>query len=107
MAPRTVTSFVVLLLLIHGTIDEMRPQSVVRSTHVLALRARERELDLLGRTRAERSTSPGRPARAVRVSDSGYVVAVDLQRLAAVARRSGDDGEVLVEGRWAADSSVM
>jgi uncharacterized membrane protein len=95
----TVVALVVLLMLIHSTIDQMRPQSVVRSIHELALRARERELVLLGRTRPERTTDRGTTSRAVRVRDSGYVVTLDIDALAAVARRVGPEAEVVVEGR--------
>jgi uncharacterized membrane protein len=96
----TIAALVVLLLLIHSTIDQMRPQSVVRSIHELALRARERELGLLGGTRAERRSPEDAPARAVPVLDSGYVVSIDFERLARVARDAGgDEGEVLVEAR--------
>lgn len=95
----TVGALVVLLLLIHSTIDQMRPQSVVRSIHELALRAREHELDFLGRTRPERRTSQDEPERRVRVGDSGYVVSIDVGRLARVAERTGHDGEIVVHGR--------
>jgi uncharacterized membrane protein len=94
----TIGALVVLLLLIHGTIDQMRPQSVVRSIHELALRAREGELVLLGRTRVRRRTPAGIPERAVAVPDSGYVVSVDVDRLSHVAREAGDGVEVIVEG---------
>ncbi len=93
-----VAALVVLLLLIHGTIDQMRPQSVLRSIHELALRGRERELVLLGRTRAERRSDPAAPERLVRVLDTGYVTSLDLDRLAAVAAEIGDGAEILVEG---------
>jgi uncharacterized membrane protein len=95
----TVVALVALLMLIHATIDEMRPQSVVRSIHELALRAREAELVMLGRTRAERHTSPEGQERAVRVPDSGYVVSLDTRRLARVAQDIGPDAEILVDGR--------
>jgi uncharacterized membrane protein len=95
----TIVALVVLLLLIHGTIDQMRPQSVVRSIHELALRARESELVLLGRTRKQRTTPEGSPERRVRVLDSGYVVTIDVDRLAEVAKAAGPDAEMLVEGR--------
>jgi uncharacterized membrane protein len=94
----TIGALVVLLLLIHGTIDQMRPQTVVRSIHELALRARERELVLLGRTRVHRRTPDGAPERGVAIPDSGYVVTVDVDRLADVARRAGDGVEVIVDG---------
>jgi uncharacterized membrane protein len=94
----TVVALIVLLLLIHGTIDQMRPQSVVRSIHELALRARERELVMLGRTRPWRHSDPGTPERVVTVQDSGYVVTVDVGALGETAAAAGDDVEVLVEG---------
>jgi uncharacterized membrane protein len=94
----TVVAMVALLLLIHGTIDQMRPQSVIRSIHELALRAREPELVLLGVTRPRRTAGRRLPERAVTVKDSGYVVSVDVHRLANVARAAGDDVEVLVQG---------
>src|SRR4051794_3117995 len=61
----TVVALVVLLMLIHGTIDQMRPQTVVRSIHELALRARERELLTLSRTRPSRRSDATAPERAV------------------------------------------
>jgi uncharacterized membrane protein len=93
-----VVAMVVLLLLIHGSIDQMRPQSVVRSIHELALRARERELVLLGHTRSERHSDPGTQERGVRVLDTGYVTTVDVDQLAQVAAKAGRDVEVLVDG---------
>ncbi|GIH96206.1 DUF2254 family protein [Planobispora siamensis] len=93
-----VVALVILLLLIHGTIDQMRPQSVVRSIHELALRARERELVLLCRTRAERTSEPSGRERGVTVYDSGYVVSVDVDALARVAAEAGDDVEIIVRG---------
>jgi uncharacterized membrane protein len=95
----TIVALVVLLLLIHGTIDQMRPQAVVRSIHELALRARESELLLLGQTRTERMTPEGTRERAVRVLDSGYVVTINVEQLAKIARSAGPNSEILVEGR--------
>jgi hypothetical protein len=88
----TVAALVVLLLLIHGTIDQMRPQSVVRSIHELALRARERELLLLGRTRERRHSDANAKQRLVTVPDSGYVTSIDLDGLAGLARAGGRRG---------------
>ncbi|MDP9417368.1 MAG: DUF2254 domain-containing protein [Actinomycetota bacterium] len=95
----TVVALVVLLFLIHGSIDQMRPASVIRSIHELALQARERELVKLGRTRARRRSPEGAPERRVCVLDTGYVVTVDLDQLARVAAAAGRDVEVIVEGR--------
>jgi uncharacterized membrane protein len=95
----TIGALVVLLLLVHSTVDQMRPQSVVRSIHELALRARERELVLLGRTRPQPTSDAGRPGRDVRVLDSGYVVAIQLDTLGRVAAQAGADVEIIVAAR--------
>lgn len=95
----TIVALIVLLMLIHATIDQMRPESVMRSIHELALEARESELHLLGSTRMERKTSPGSDERAVHVLDSGYVVTINTRKLAEVARSAGKSAEILVEGR--------
>ncbi|MEC5199604.1 putative membrane protein [Arthrobacter sp. PL16] len=94
-----VASLVVLLMLIHSTIDQMRPESVVRSIHELALQAREVELKMLGRTRMARHSDPDRPEREIHVMDTGFVVTVDTEKLGAIASSAGDDVEVIVEGR--------
>jgi uncharacterized membrane protein len=94
-----VAALVALLLLIHSTVDQMRPESVVRSIHQLALQARENELVLLGRTRVKRASPEGTRERLVRVLDTGYVVTVDVDRLARAARSAGPDVEAMVEGR--------
>ncbi len=93
-----VASLVVLLMLIHSTIDQMRPESVVRSIHELALRAREVELKMLGRTRMARHSDPARTEREVHGQDTGFV-AVDAEKLGEIAAAAGDDVEVIVEGR--------
>jgi len=95
----TIVALVALLMLIHSTIDQMRPETVVRSIHELALRARESELKMLGYTRAESHSDQSSPARPVRVPDSGYVVSVDIERLTQVAGRVGADAEIIVESR--------
>ncbi|MGN6741786.1 MAG: DUF2254 family protein, partial [Amnibacterium sp.] len=93
----TLAALVTLLMLIHATIDQMRPQTVVRSIQDLALSARERELALIGRTRPERSRPAG-AGRVVAARDSGYVVAVDVESLGGLADRAGRDAEVVVIG---------
>ncbi|NUS35176.1 MAG: DUF2254 domain-containing protein [Pseudarthrobacter sp.] len=94
-----IAALVVLLLLIHGTIDQMRPQSVIRSIHELALRARQSELVLLGRTRRQRTTPEDARERLVRVLDSGYIATIDVGRLARAASAAGPATEILVDGR--------
>ena len=95
----TIVALVVLLMLIHASVDQMRPESVMRSIHELALEARESELRLLGSTTMERKTSLDTPERQVNVLDSGYVVTIDLPQLARVANAVGEHSEILIEGR--------
>jgi len=93
----TLAALVALLMLIHATIDQMRPQTVVRSIQDLALQARERELRLIGRTRV-RADHPDAPSRRIAARDSGYVTQVDVEALGRLAERIGQDAEVIVEG---------
>lgn len=92
----TAGCLVALLLLIHSTVDQMRPESVVHSIHDLALRAHETELLLLTGTRRTRRTAPDAEARAVTTRTGGYVVDIDARALAAVARSAGPDAEVFL-----------
>lgn len=92
-----VGSLVALLMLIHATVDQMRPERVVRSIHELALRAHDRELRLLAGTRQARRSPRGSEERKLTASDNGYVVSVDVQALAAIARSVGPDAEIIVD----------
>ncbi|MEG9249766.1 DUF2254 family protein [Arthrobacter sp. Soc17.1.1.1] len=92
----TVGSLVMLLLLIHSAVDQMRPECVVNSIHELALRAHEDECLLLMGTRTERRTAVDAEARAVTTRTGGYVVNIDAQRLADVARSAGPEVEMFL-----------
>jgi len=93
----TAVSVVVLLLLIHSTVDQMRPASVVRSIHELALRAREKELLLLGHLRSARRTDERTPERLIRSVDSGYVTTIHVDALGNLVQRMGADCELIIE----------
>lgn len=95
----TIGSLVALLLLIHSTVDQMRPECVVNSIHELALRAHEDELLLLAGTRRERRSPPGAQGRDVPTRTGGYVVSIDAEALAAVARAAGPEVEVVLPCR--------
>lgn len=92
----TAGCLVALLLLIYSTVDQMRPESVVRSIHNLALRAHKSEMLLLTGTRKTRRTDPGSAARVVTARTGGYVVDIDPLALASVARSAGPDVEVFL-----------
>ena len=92
----TVLALVTLLVLIYQSIDQMRPANVVSSIHELALHARVRELPLLARTRAEQHSAPDVSQHPVRSSDTGYVVALDVEELERLVSGSNLVEEVLV-----------
>ena len=92
----TVLAFVTLLVLIYQSIDQMRPANVVSSIHELAQRARVRELPLLARTRAVRFSDLAIPVHQVRSTDTGYVVALDVDALDRLVGESDGVEEVLV-----------
>jgi uncharacterized membrane protein len=76
----TVVAMMILLVLVYMTLDQMRPESVMRLIHDRTLAAREREAPLVCRTRRqERCTAPVRAT--FTAVDTGYVNGIDLERL--------------------------
>jgi uncharacterized membrane protein len=92
----TVGSLVTLLLLIHSTVDQMRPECVVSAIHDLAVSAHESELFLLTGTRRERRTAPEVEGRIVTTRTGGYLVDIDVQALADIARSAGAEVEMFL-----------
>lgn len=94
----TVVALGCLLVLVYSSIDQMRPDSVMRQLHDRAVRAHEREDRLVSRTRRA-SESPA-PVRAEhRCPTFGYVDAVDVERIARALEDdpSGPPGDGEVE----------
>ena len=91
----TVVSFVVLIVLIYSTVDQMRPTSVTQVIHDRALKARRAELGTLVRTRRA-ARLEGDQRIAVHSEQDGYVTSVDVDSIAA-ALPAGADGEVRLE----------
>lgn len=90
----TVVALGSLLFLVYSTIDQMRPDNVMRQLHDRAAVAHDRETDLIHRTR--RNSSSDLPVQAEHYSDTfGYVESVDLDCLAAAVR--GQDAAVEIE----------
>lgn len=92
----TIVALAMLVVLIYGTIDQMRPATVVRGIHDLALRARRGHLPLLAKTRPA-PTMAYDDAVVVTATESGFVTAIDAEALGALARDVG--GEVLLKVR--------
>ena len=90
----TVVALGCLLFLVYSTIDQMRPDNVMRHLHDRAIRAHDREGALVARSR--RSSQSAAPVNAeFRAHTYGFVESIDLDRVvAALGRAGGHDGEV-------------
>jgi len=76
----TVVSFLVLIVLIYSTVDQMRPTSVTQVIHDHALQARRRELEILARTRREPEVE-GDQRISVHSEQDGYLTDIDLDAI--------------------------
>ncbi|GAA1913390.1 hypothetical protein GCM10009815_05350 [Nocardioides marmoribigeumensis] len=98
----TVVALGCLLVLVYSTIDQMRPDNVMRQLHDRAVRARAHEGATVCRTR-RRSTCSA-PVRAEhRCPTFGYVESVDLDQLSGVL----SDGQGEVEMRFTIGDEVV
>jgi uncharacterized membrane protein len=90
----TVGALGCLLFLVYSTIDQMRPDNVLRHLHDRAIRAHDREGVLVARTR--RSPQSEAPVNAeFRSRTYGYIESIDLDRVLAALWEAGSaDGEV-------------
>ncbi len=78
----TIVALLLLILLIYTTVDQMRPVNVIRAIGQHSLAARERQGPLLRGTRRPGHADGTTTARLVSAG-SGYVIAIDLERIAA------------------------
>ena len=76
----TLVALMILLVLVYSTINQMRPTSVLRMLHDRALAAREREAELIRRTRRQ-STSHDDVAAQYVSHATGYLSSINLRRL--------------------------
>lgn len=88
----TVVALYMLILLIYTTINQMRPVVIIRSIHDHALRARDRQLDLLRRTRRSPRLAEAAGGR-VAANRSGFMARLDV---AAIDKAVPDDIEVVI-----------
>jgi uncharacterized membrane protein len=81
----TTVALCLLILLLYTSVNQMRPAEIVEEIHRLTLVARERQADLLARTRRmPASADPG--GLVVHAHDHGYVTRIDDDAFAAIAR---------------------
>ena len=83
----SISALYVLLLLIYSAIEQMRPSAILESIHDHTLRARERQADLLRRTR-RRPEGRGAARQTVRAPSDGFVTDIDLDALGQALRRA-------------------
>ena len=87
----TVVALGCLLFLVYSTIDQMRPDNVMRQLHDRAVSAHAREGRIVARTR-RRSMSSAPVAAELRCRTFGYVESVDVERIGrAVGAAPADD----------------
>ncbi|WP_162241587.1 DUF2254 family protein [Methylobacterium sp. Leaf117] len=91
----TTSALCLIIVMIYNTIDQMRPEQIIQFIHGRVLEARTEDLRLLGATR--RACRPGWTVVAsVRSRESGYVVGIDLARIAKAVERHAK-GEVEID----------
>lgn len=95
----TVAALVMLLLLVYGTIDQMRPASVVLAIRDLALDARNEQLELLARSRPAAELPADHDALPVTAVHKGYIVGVDVRLLAEALEYVSGDVEIVFHTR--------
>ena len=89
----TVVALSLLVLLLYTTVNQMRPIEIIEAIRRHILRARERQLPLLQKTRRE-SCFEGTISRQVRSQKSGYVSGLSLETLAKALQENKGEAEI-------------
>lgn len=92
----TLIALVVLVLLLYTTLNQMRPDRIIGAIHELTLAARLAQLPMLARTRAEPTLHSAPATLTLHAHTSGYVAAVDIERIGAAAMAAAGDTEVVL-----------
>lgn len=88
-----IAALYILLLLIHSTISQMRPSEIIKAIHDHTLKARERQLELIMKTR--RSVQLAElPAVPVTLSQDGYITGLDLAAIGRAIDETSNPGEI-------------
>ena len=80
-----VSALYVLLLMIYSAIQQMRPSAILESIHDHTLRARERQIPLLRRTRRQPHLL-GSPRGTVHAPSDGFVTGIDIDAIGVALR---------------------
>lgn len=91
----TLVALYILILLLYGAINQIRPSQVIESIHNLTLSARARQMSLLHATRRDsRSACPIRVT--ARAGGYGYLTSVHLDPLKQALQRTTGECEVII-----------
>lgn len=91
----TIVALTLLISLLYTTINQMRPVVVIETIHDRVLLARKCERDLLSRTRRRAQLGETAPTP-VYSAAHGYLVRVDLDRIAAAVRKAQGAVEIVM-----------
>lgn len=92
----TLVALIVLVLLLYTTLNQMRPDRIIGAIHELTLAARLAQLPMLVRTRSEPTLHSAPATLTVRARTSGYVAALDIDRIGKAALAAPGDAEVVL-----------
>jgi uncharacterized membrane protein len=91
----TLIALMILVMLLYTTLNQMRPDRIIGSIHDLTLSARIAQRRMLERTRRE-PTLHSAESVTIRARTNGYVVGVDLDRIAKAASSASAEVEVVL-----------
>ncbi len=91
----TVIALYMLILLIYTTIDQMRPVVIIEAIHDHTLAAKQHQREFLASTRRTARLTASE-AFAITAENNGFLVRIDVECLAEIARKSGTEIEVVI-----------
>lgn len=91
----TVVALYILLLLLYTTINQMRPAVIIDEIHTHTLAARQYQRSLIMKTRRS-PRAAGLIRQPVKAQRHGFVTAIDIDAMGAVARSTGEKTEVVL-----------
>jgi uncharacterized membrane protein len=91
----TIAALYILVVLIYATINQVRPSVITEAIHNRAVKARERQLYLVHRTRRAPHLQSGMSA-VVRAHRDGFVTDIDLETFSSAAGGTGGEAEIVL-----------
>src|SRR5690242_20315911 len=82
----TVAALYLLIVLLYTTINQMRPVQIMDAIHDHVLKARERQLDFIRKTRRRSSFAAEYAAILVKINEEGFVIGIDADAIVRTGR---------------------